>query len=161
MTDGRFSEVALDPAATRGQMRNIAAASDGSLWIGGGIPALLHLRVEGDPRHELESVATPDLASTDVQIVRFDTRGWLWVGTDLGSQRLRRHHSGACSHRRDGTHLQRHRRGSLPRRTTTAPSGSAPMEGPSTSSIPQHLFSPTAARRPHSSPPVWAVIRSL
>ncbi len=82
--DNRFSRIELDPAATRGQMRNIAAAPDGSLWIGGGIPALLHLRVDGAQVHEVESIGNPTLVSTDVQIVRFDKRGWLWVGTDLG-----------------------------------------------------------------------------
>jgi diguanylate cyclase (GGDEF)-like protein len=82
--DGRFTRVELDPAATRGQMRNIAAAPDGSLWIGGGIPALLHLKVTGSRVTTVDSVSPPNLASTDVQIVRFDKRGWLWVGTDLG-----------------------------------------------------------------------------
>ena len=82
--DGRFSRIELNPEATRGQMRNIAAAPDGSLWIGGGIPALLHLCVDGGQAKQLDSISTPSLASTDVQIVRFDTRGWLWVGTDLG-----------------------------------------------------------------------------
>jgi diguanylate cyclase (GGDEF)-like protein len=79
-----FDEVAIDPRYTRGQMRNIAAAPDGTLWIGGGLPALLHLRVQGTQATILNTVSTPDLVSTDVQIVRFDHRGWLWIGTDLG-----------------------------------------------------------------------------
>jgi diguanylate cyclase (GGDEF)-like protein len=65
-------------------MRNIAAAGDGSLWIGGGIPALLHLGVSDNRITTLASIAPPDLASNNVQIVRLDRRGWLWVGTDLG-----------------------------------------------------------------------------
>jgi diguanylate cyclase (GGDEF)-like protein len=81
---GRFSRIVLDDAATRGQMRNIAAASDGTLWIGGGISALLHLRVEGNRIRTLDSITPPSLASNNVQVVRLDTRGWLWVGTDLG-----------------------------------------------------------------------------
>ena len=83
-TDNRFSEIPLDPAATRGQMRNIAVASDGTLWIGGGLRSLLHLRVDGNRVTMLASVTTPDLVSTNVQIVRLDKRGWLWIGTDLG-----------------------------------------------------------------------------
>lgn len=83
-TDSRFTTIPLDPSATRGQMRNIAAASDGTLWIGGGLQSLLHLRVDGDHVTTLASVTTPDLVSTNAQIVRLDTRGWLWVGTDLG-----------------------------------------------------------------------------
>ncbi len=65
-------------------MRNIAAASDDTLWIGGGLQSLLHLRVEGDRATILDSVTTPDLVSTNAQIVRLDARGWLWVGTDVG-----------------------------------------------------------------------------
>ena len=82
--DSRFSKVTLDPAATRGQMRNIAAAPDGSIWIGGGIPALLHLRIDDSHITMLDSISPPTLASNDIQTVRFDKRGWLWVGTDLG-----------------------------------------------------------------------------
>jgi diguanylate cyclase (GGDEF)-like protein len=81
---GRFSRIAIDPDAIRGQMRNIAAASNGTLWIGGGIPSLLNLRMQGDRIATMDSIAAPNLASNDVQIVRFDRRGWLWVGTDLG-----------------------------------------------------------------------------
>jgi len=81
---GRFNRIAIDPEAIRGQMRNIAAASDGTLWIGGGIPSLLHLRMQSDRIDKMDSITAPNLASNDVQIVRFDQRGWLWVGTDLG-----------------------------------------------------------------------------
>ncbi|RSL15691.1 diguanylate cyclase (GGDEF)-like protein [Edaphobacter aggregans] len=84
LADGRFEEISIDRRYTRGQMRNIAVASDGTLWIGGGLSALLHLRVQGAQASILNTVSTPDLVSTDVQIVRFDHRGWLWIGTDLG-----------------------------------------------------------------------------
>ncbi|HEU4635552.1 MAG TPA: diguanylate cyclase, partial [Edaphobacter sp.] len=82
-TDGHLERIALDPDAVRGQMRNIAAAPDGSLWIGGGIPALLHIHVDGQATSS-SSLAPPNLPSKDVQTVRFDHRGWLWIGTDLG-----------------------------------------------------------------------------
>lgn len=83
-TDGRYTEIALDRTATRGQMRNLAVTSDGTLWIGGGISSLLHLRIDGNTVTILDSVTTPDIVSNDVQIVRLDKRGWLWIGTDLG-----------------------------------------------------------------------------
>jgi len=83
-TPGPVQRIALDPDAIRGQMRNIAAAPDGSLWVGGGIPALLHLQMKDGQPTSAVSVTPPNLPSNDVQIVRFDRRGWLWVGTDLG-----------------------------------------------------------------------------
>lgn len=81
---GHLDRIELDPRSVRGQMRNIAAAPDGSLWIGGGIPALLHIQVNGSKVTSASSVVPPNLPSNDVQVVRFDRRGWLWVGTDLG-----------------------------------------------------------------------------
>ncbi|WP_263367921.1 ligand-binding sensor domain-containing diguanylate cyclase [Edaphobacter bradus] len=78
-----FTEVPLPDRYTRGQIRNIAAASDGTLWVGGGLPSLLHLSIQGSATI-LNAVSTPDLVSTDIQTVRLDTRGWLWVGCDLG-----------------------------------------------------------------------------
>lgn len=83
-TDGNYTRIDLDAAATRGQMRGIAAAPDGTLWIGGGIPALLHLRVEGNQAKIIDSITPPVLASTVVQTVRFGTNGRLWIGTDQG-----------------------------------------------------------------------------
>jgi diguanylate cyclase (GGDEF)-like protein len=80
----RWTEIAIEKRLTRGQMRGIAVGSDGTLWIGGGLSGLLHLRVEGNQSHILAIITPPEIVSSDIQIVRFDQRGWLWVGTDLG-----------------------------------------------------------------------------
>jgi diguanylate cyclase (GGDEF)-like protein len=80
----QWTEITLDKSLVQGQMRGIAAADDGTLWIGGGLPSLLHLRIENNLGHPLASFASPDIVSTDIQFVHFDRRGWLWVGTDLG-----------------------------------------------------------------------------
>jgi diguanylate cyclase (GGDEF)-like protein len=80
----RWVEIALDAATIQGQMRGIAAAADGTLWIGGGLPGLFHLRIDGDRSRLLAALTTREIVSTDVQFVNFDRRGWLWVGTDLG-----------------------------------------------------------------------------
>jgi len=79
-----WAEITLDQSLFKGQIRGIAAATDGSLWIGGGLSSLIHLRVDEDRAQLLESLSTPDIVSDDIQFVRFDYRGWLWVGTDLG-----------------------------------------------------------------------------
>jgi diguanylate cyclase (GGDEF)-like protein len=80
----KFERVELNATATHGQMRGIAAASDGSLWIGGGIPSLLHVKVNGGRADIINSISTPTLVSKVVQIVRMDQGGRLWIGTDLG-----------------------------------------------------------------------------
>lgn len=82
--DDVWSQVPLDAALTRGGMRSLAIARDGSLWIGGGLTGLYHLKVENAQAKVLASLTTPELVSTDIEFVRYDRRGLLWVGTDLG-----------------------------------------------------------------------------
>lgn len=84
ITNDHWSKVALDPAITGGGIRSLAIARDGTFWIGGGLPGLYHLKVEDGRATVLASLATPEIASNDIQFVRFDREGWLWVGTDLG-----------------------------------------------------------------------------
>jgi diguanylate cyclase (GGDEF)-like protein len=82
--DNRWTEIPLDRRLANGQMRAIAASNDGTLWIGGGLSSLYHLRVAGDRAQILDSLSPPDIVSNDIQFARFDRRGWLWIGTDLG-----------------------------------------------------------------------------
>ena len=84
LSGDQWTEIPLDSAVIQGQMRGIAVASDGTIWIGGGLPGLFHLRVDGVRSRLLAVLSTPEIVSTDVQFVRFDRRGWLWVGTDIG-----------------------------------------------------------------------------
>ena len=72
LSGDRWTEIPLDTAVIQGQMRGIAVASDGTLWIGGGLPGLFHLRVDGDRSHLLAVLTTPEIVSTDVQFVRFE-----------------------------------------------------------------------------------------
>lgn len=81
-SDRRFTRIPLDiPSTVR--MRNIAAVPDGTLWIGG-MAGLLHLQIDRDHVTVLDSVSKPLIASSDVQFVGLDTRGWLWVGSSAG-----------------------------------------------------------------------------
>lgn len=82
--EGQWAQISLDPKLTRGGIRSLAIAPDGSLWIGGGLAGLYHLRVEGDQAKVIASLTVPELVSTDIQFVRYDHAGLLWVGTDLG-----------------------------------------------------------------------------
>src|SRR5260370_9330386 len=65
-------------------MGGSGVGSEGRRWMGGGLPGLFHLRVDGVRSRLLAVLSTPEIVSTDVQFVRFDRRGWLWVGTDIG-----------------------------------------------------------------------------
>jgi len=62
----------------------IAVAQDGTLWLDGEPPALIHLRIAGNTASELQSFNAPPLNSNTVYLVAVDRRGWLWVGTDDG-----------------------------------------------------------------------------
>jgi len=79
-----WTEIPLAAGLTRGDIRSVAIAPDGTLWLGGGLSNLLHLKVAGNHAQVLDALAPPKIISNDIEFVRFDRRGWLWVGTDLG-----------------------------------------------------------------------------
>ncbi len=62
----------------------ITMAKDGTIWISGGPPALIHLKIVGDSAQELEHFDEPTLSSSPVILAAVDSRGWVWVGTDEG-----------------------------------------------------------------------------
>jgi diguanylate cyclase (GGDEF)-like protein len=64
----------------------IAMAHDGTLWLSGNQPALIHVRVQGDIAEALDRVSSGSLGSNNVYLVRIDRRGWLWAGTEGGMQ---------------------------------------------------------------------------
>ena len=62
----------------------IAMAQDGTLWISGANPVLMHVGVHGDAARVLDRVASAAIGSNNVYFVKIDRRGWLWVGTGDG-----------------------------------------------------------------------------
>lgn len=62
----------------------VTVAQDGTLWISGITPVLMHLRVQGDAAEVLERVSSTTLGSDIAYFLKMDRRGWLWVGTDAG-----------------------------------------------------------------------------
>lgn len=85
-TDSQWSVIRMDPKISRGGIRSFAIAPDGTFWMGGGLNGLYHLKVADGQGTVLAVLAPPQFVSTDIQFVRFDRNGWLWVGTDLGVQ---------------------------------------------------------------------------
>ena len=62
----------------------IAMAADGTLWLSGLEPVLMHLRVRGDTAEALDRVSSGTLGSNNIYLVKTDRRGWLWVGSGNG-----------------------------------------------------------------------------
>ena len=62
----------------------IALARDGTVWLSGSTAPLFQFRIHGDEGEELARWSTAQIGSSNVFLVAFDPRGWLWVGTDRG-----------------------------------------------------------------------------
>jgi diguanylate cyclase (GGDEF)-like protein len=81
--EGDAGEIAQD-------FSSIAVAPDGTLWLGGQAPGVLHLRVTGASRARvIETYTRPRLPSDDVNFLCFDHSGQLWIGTDNGVSVIR------------------------------------------------------------------------
>ena len=88
--DDRWARVIIDDGRAQRGLATVACSPDRRLWVGGTLPGLLELDVGGAPdagadRGRVRSWWTrPVISSEQISFVRFDPRGWLWVGTDRG-----------------------------------------------------------------------------
>ncbi|HKE20069.1 MAG TPA: diguanylate cyclase [Kofleriaceae bacterium] len=85
----RWQRVAIDDARAQRGLAAIGCSPAGTLWIGAVLSGLLELEVSaGGPtgaRARVRAVwSRPAVSSERIVFVRFDPRGWLWVGTDRG-----------------------------------------------------------------------------
>ena len=62
----------------------LGVAKDGTIWISGASPALMHLQITGDTARELQRFDVPALTSPTVYLMALDSRGRVWVGSDDG-----------------------------------------------------------------------------
>jgi len=62
----------------------MAVSQDGTIWLTGAPPTLIHLRIAGNAATELARYNTPPLNSNMAYLLAIDRRGWIWVGTDNG-----------------------------------------------------------------------------
>lgn len=62
----------------------IAVDNTGAVWIAGPAQVLMRLRIGGYRVEEARSVGRPPLLSQQIVALMVDSRGWLWVGQDLG-----------------------------------------------------------------------------
>lgn len=62
----------------------IVVDRQGNLWAAGLYPGLARMRVRGTKVVECERILRPRLLSEQVVSLLLDSRGWLWVGQDMG-----------------------------------------------------------------------------
>ncbi|MGH9604157.1 MAG: diguanylate cyclase [Terracidiphilus sp.] len=62
----------------------LAAASDGTLWLTVAGRGVVHLRFDGARLQPVPSPRELESSSRNVVLLHFDRRGWLWAGTDNG-----------------------------------------------------------------------------
>ncbi len=85
LADGHWTRIRAPAEAEGVDYPSLQAAPDGTLWMQGAMPnPLLHLRVDGSTAQIIGAVPGSLIGSDDISFIRFDRRGWLWVGTDIG-----------------------------------------------------------------------------
>ena len=84
LRSGQWTHIALPPTYHSVLSAQIALGHDGTLWLSGNHPALMHLRVRGDKAEMLDSVPWAVTEGVNVFLVATDQRGWIWAGTGEG-----------------------------------------------------------------------------
>jgi len=59
-------------------------ASDGTLWLTGRFPGIIHLKVSGNAAQRIPYAAANQLTNDAIQFLQTDSDGKLWIGTDHG-----------------------------------------------------------------------------
>jgi diguanylate cyclase (GGDEF)-like protein len=72
------------PGTDLKSLRLVAAARDGTLWIGGATPGVRHVAVENGRVVPLASYVQPAIASDEVSFLGIDASDRVWIGTDAG-----------------------------------------------------------------------------
>ena len=83
---GQWTRFAKKDGLADNKVAQILADPDGSLWLGyRDAYGLTHLTIGAGDHLKIESVnQANDLRSDKTLFLQYDTRGWLWVGTDHG-----------------------------------------------------------------------------
>lgn len=81
---GRWNRIEVRGLDASDGYMGVACAPDGTLWLGGASTGIMHLRVHGSLATAADPGPPPMFSSVEVMFVRFDRRGWLWVGSGSG-----------------------------------------------------------------------------
>ncbi len=82
-SDG-WTHIEISPARLGGHPRNIAIDLSGQVWLDGGFPGVVRLRISGSTVAGIQTFTKPQLASDLVVTMAIDRRGWMWIGGDQG-----------------------------------------------------------------------------
>jgi diguanylate cyclase (GGDEF)-like protein len=85
---GQWTHVAVPDKEAVDGFVSVACSADGTLWLGGASAGVSHLRVTQAATGAVANDADPqppqELNSAEVMFLRFDRRGWIWIGTGSG-----------------------------------------------------------------------------
>lgn len=82
MHAGRVTAIGLPNGYS--ELETLARGGDGTWWLAGNFPGVLHIRVVGDKAYLLGTLTRPQLASDFIQYLGVDDRQRVWIGTDNG-----------------------------------------------------------------------------
>lgn len=88
---GQWTQIALPHDYQSVISAQLAVAPDGTLWLSGSNPILLHIRVQGNTAQAIEKLDFAALHSNSIYFIAFDHRGWQWVGTGSGLEVFQGH----------------------------------------------------------------------
>jgi signal transduction histidine kinase/ligand-binding sensor domain-containing protein/ActR/RegA family two-component response regulator len=74
----------ITPQRLGGHPRNLIVDQSGQLWLAGGFPGAVRLKVSGSEVASIQLFSKPRLASDLVVSIGADRRGWIWIGGDQG-----------------------------------------------------------------------------
>ncbi len=81
---GGWRHIDLGPQRLGGHLHDIAVDRAGNVWIAGGFPGVVKMKIDGTRVVKSETFSKPVLASDLVVSLGTDTRGWVWIGGDHG-----------------------------------------------------------------------------
>jgi diguanylate cyclase (GGDEF)-like protein len=80
--EGRPAAIALPGGLVRTE--TLARGGDGTWWLAGDFPGVLHIRVAGEKAYLLVALTRPELASDFIEFLGVDHDQRVWIGTDNG-----------------------------------------------------------------------------
>jgi len=79
-----WTRIDLGPESLGGHLHDLTIDPEGDVWLAGGFPGVVRLRIAGTRVLRSDHFSKPTLASDLVVSLATDRRGWIWIGGDQG-----------------------------------------------------------------------------